>query len=412
MQMPFVLPGRSFRRPAARPRGRLPGGRGLRRLPGGLAARLSAALASGRVRRWALLGLALLALLLGGWLWLRSSSLVAVERVEIADVRGPQAAQIDAALSAAARRMTTLRFDKSALRAAVASFPVVESVQAATRFPHGVKITVHERPPVAMLAANGQRTAVAADGTVLGQALLSSALPLLHGPVVPPVGARVADQSTLAAVVVLGAAPARLARFVARVYVGPEGLTVAMRNGLLVYFGDSSRPHAKWLSLASVLADPSSAGVSYVDVRVPSRPAAGHSEGTLQTHALSGSAQRLATTGVAANEAAAAALAERLASTVGMGASSGSGSTSESERTAVGGEGSGEEHASESSGGASAESPVGASEGGVAEGVASEGAPAAAGQRGEAFAGERAAAPVASAQPSAETVTSGGAPAP
>ena len=45
-----------------------------------------------------------------------------------------------------------------------------------------------------------------------------------------------------------------------------------MRNGLLVYFGDATRPHAKWLSLARVLADPSSAGASYVDVRLPVAP--------------------------------------------------------------------------------------------------------------------------------------------
>ncbi len=52
-----------------------------------------------------------------------------------------------------------------------------------------------------------------------------------------------------------------------------------MRNGLLVYFGDASRPHAKWLSLVRVLADPSSAGASYVDVRLPSHPAAGFPAG-------------------------------------------------------------------------------------------------------------------------------------
>ncbi len=52
-----------------------------------------------------------------------------------------------------------------------------------------------------------------------------------------------------------------------------------MRNGLLVYFGDDRRPHAKWLSLARVLADPSSAGASYVDVRLPERPAAGFPAG-------------------------------------------------------------------------------------------------------------------------------------
>ncbi len=52
-----------------------------------------------------------------------------------------------------------------------------------------------------------------------------------------------------------------------------------MRSGLLAYFGDATRPHAKWLSLARVLADPSSAGASYIDVRLPERPAAGFPAG-------------------------------------------------------------------------------------------------------------------------------------
>ena len=77
----------------------------------------------------------------------------------------------------------------------------------------------------------------------------------------------------------LGAAPAPLARFVVRAFTGPMGLTVAMRSGLRVYFGAASRPHAKWLSLVRVLADPSSAGASDVDVRLPERPAAGFPAG-------------------------------------------------------------------------------------------------------------------------------------
>ena len=48
---------------------------------------------------------------------------------------------------------------------------------------------------------------------------------------------------------VLGAAPAAMVAPVARVYAGRHGLTAAMRNGLLVYFGDAAVPHAKWLSL-------------------------------------------------------------------------------------------------------------------------------------------------------------------
>jgi cell division protein FtsQ len=209
---------------------------------------------------------------------LRGSSLVAVEHVHIAGVHGAGAAQIRAALDDAATRMTTMDFHAGALRSAVGSYAIVGAVRVKTSFPHTVSIEVSERPPVAALVSAGQRTAVAADGTVLGPSLLSRALPTVSGSIEPVTGARVGEATTLAALAVLGAAPAPLARFVTRVYNdGPEGLTVAMRNGLLVYFGNDTRPHAKWLSLARVLTSPSSAGALYVDVRLPERPAAGFS---------------------------------------------------------------------------------------------------------------------------------------
>ena len=90
-----------------------------------------------------------------------------------------------------------------------------------------------------------------------------------------PLGQRVHGASLLESLTLLGAAPAPLARAVARVYMGPQGVTAAMHDGLVVYLGDATRAHAKWLSLARVLADQSSAGASYVDVRLPERPAAG-----------------------------------------------------------------------------------------------------------------------------------------
>ncbi len=98
----------------------------------------------------------------------------------------------------------------------------------------------------------------------------------------PARGQRLHNAALLESLSVLGAAPPLLARLAQRAYEGPRGLTVAMKNGLLVYFGDSSRPHAKWLSLARVLADKSSAGALYVDVRLPERPAAGMSSETIE----------------------------------------------------------------------------------------------------------------------------------
>jgi cell division protein FtsQ len=244
-------------------------------------ARAGAAFVGQRRRlRVALLALlAALPMLGGGWLWLRQSPFVAVQRVQISGVHGPDAAVVEADLAQAARHMSTLDVSAGALRAVVAPLRVVSEVRAVSSFPHGLRIEVTEQLPVASLTAGGVRTAVAADGVVLGPALLSGSLPSVSGSVVTATGRRVGGASLLEELTVLGAAPALLAKHVERVFTGAKGLTVAMRGGLLVYFGDDAQPHAKWLSLASVLADQGSAGASYVDVRLPSHPAAGFPAG-------------------------------------------------------------------------------------------------------------------------------------
>jgi cell division septal protein FtsQ len=217
--------------------------------------------------------------LAGGWLWLRHSSLVSVRRVQISGVHGPEAAAIDAALAGTATRMSTLDVRTGALRAAVAPFRIVRGLQATPQIPHGLRIRVVEQLPVAAMLVGGERTAVAADGVVLGPALLRGSLPSVSIGSGAGLGRHVRGASLLGALTLLGATPAPLGKAVATVFSGPYGLTVAMRDGLLVYFGDATRPHAKWLSLARVLADPSSSDASYIDVRVPERPAAGFPAG-------------------------------------------------------------------------------------------------------------------------------------
>ncbi len=56
--------------------------------------------------------------------------------------------------------------------------------------------------------------------------------------------------------------------------VSTEGLTVRLRGGPLVYFGDALLVHAKWDATAAVLANRSSRAARYIDVSLPSRPAA------------------------------------------------------------------------------------------------------------------------------------------
>jgi cell division protein FtsQ len=277
-------------------------------------------------------------LLGGGWLWLRGSSLVAVEHVHISGAQGPEAIEIRGALDSAARRMTTMDFNANALRAAVASYPIVGALAVRTSFPHTVSISVSERPPVAELVSAGQRTAVAADGTVLGPTLISSSLPSMSGSAEPAPGKRLSEPAALAAVTALGAAPAPLARFVTRVYEGPEGLTVVMRNGLLVYFGNDTRPHAKWLSLARVLVSPSSAGALYIDVRLPERPAAGFSTSSgsaTNSSASSAPLQASPCPSGCASEPTAAALAASLANAVGGSATPSSGSSTAQNESAA-----------------------------------------------------------------------------
>jgi cell division protein FtsQ len=278
--------------------------------------------------------LAALPLLGGGWWWLRDSPLVAVERVQIAGVSGPDAASVEAALSGAARRMSTLDVNVGALRAAVAPFRVVEGLSVSASFPHALHIRVVEQLPVAALSVGGVRTAVAADGVVLGPALLSGSLPAIAATgSLPPGAGHVEDATVRAELRVLGAAPRVLLGWVARVFMdGPparEGLTVAMRDGLTIYFGDATRPHAKWDSAVRVLADPSSAGATYVDVRAPERPAAG----TASAGGLEGSATPAQ---VSASDPTAAALASVLAEAVNGGSGAATTAASATGPTAAG----------------------------------------------------------------------------
>jgi cell division protein FtsQ len=302
-----------------------------------------------RLRIALLAALIALPLLAGGWMLLRKSSFVAVEHVQVSGVHGPQAHAIDAALAGAAEHMSTLDLHPAALRAAVASFPVVQSVKAIPHFPHGLRIEVVEQPPVAALTVGGTRTAVAADGVVLGPSLLSSSLPALNnsqgGGVESLTGERVQGQSLLAELTVLGAVPKPLQRYVTRVYTfsGGQGLTVAMRSGLLVYFGDAWRPHAKWTALARVLAAPTSVGATYIDVRVPERPAAGFSSGSAPSSETSSSTagQGQATTPESTVAALAAGLTNdtngepATAATAAAGSTSTSGASTEPEATSA-----------------------------------------------------------------------------
>ena len=73
----------------------------------------------------------------------------------------------------------------------------------------------------------------------------------------------------------LAAAPPRLRARVARLELGSQGWIAPLRDGPLLVFGDAARAAAKWAAAVVVLGDRRSAGATYVDLRLPERPAAG-----------------------------------------------------------------------------------------------------------------------------------------
>jgi len=236
--------------------------------------RMKPVLSSRRTRRLMLAAIVLGGLLLGGWLWLRDSSLVAVTRVKVAGANGPDAGAIRSALVGAARGMTTLDVNMSQLRSAVSPFPVVADLRVSTQFPHGMRIRVIERPPVATVSVAGRTIAVASDGTLLHDLTVKSPLPVVPLPV-PPGGPRLTG-AALEAIKLLAAAPRQLLARISQVTTMPgHGLVAKMSGGPTVYFGDASRARAKWIAASAVLADPGSAGAAYIDVTDPIRPAAG-----------------------------------------------------------------------------------------------------------------------------------------
>jgi cell division protein FtsQ len=222
-------------------------------------------------------------LLVPGWFLLKGSPLVGVDEVVITGLSGPQAVQVRQALEDAAKEMTTLEVDEPALHDAVSQFPIVASIKATPHLLHRLDIEVVQHVPVAALAAGDRRTAVAGDGTIL-QGTLTKDLPLVAVSSTPG-GTTLGEPKAREMVALLGAAPTDLLAKISRVEIADRGLTAHVSDGPEVYFGSPTRLEAKWAAATRVLADAYSRGATYLDVRVPERPAAGGLEptGSVQT---------------------------------------------------------------------------------------------------------------------------------
>jgi cell division protein FtsQ len=207
-----------------------------------------------------------------GWLWFRDSAFAAVREVYISGTSSSEEAQVRRALREAARGMSTLHVREDALREAVASYNSVARIDVHADFPHELSIEVREHRPVATVETAGRRVPATRSGLLL-EGLRAGGLPTVAAE--PAVTGRVADRRALAALRVAAEAPPPLRARAERVFYGPKGMTLALRQGPELCFGSATAARSKWLAAARVLAEDSAAGAVYLDLRVPGRVAAG-----------------------------------------------------------------------------------------------------------------------------------------
>ncbi len=207
-------------------------------------------------------------------LWFRNLSWFAIQDVTIKGATTNER-QIKSAVERAAGDMTTLHIKDGELHDAVARFPTVASVAASTSFPHGLKVTITERLPVAFIKVAGRRTAVSADGYLLvGADFDAKALPRIEGAAAH--GVRL-DEDATAQAAILGATPEPLRnRITASTWdENRGGVVVDLHNGPEIRFGDGARAQAKWEAAVAVLSGDARGSPSYLDVSVPDRPVSG-----------------------------------------------------------------------------------------------------------------------------------------
>lgn len=207
-------------------------------------------------------------LLIAVYVVLRTTSLSAVENVTIVGVEGPNASETRHALEQASVGQSTLGFDAGALREAVADMPSITGVDVHTRFPHGVQVEVHQRIAIGALSVDGRKIAVATDGTLLPE-WDAGDLPIINGG--RATGGRLVAEHRAAATILAGA-PEALRAKTARI---DKSTIIRLADGPALLFHDTDRVAAKWLAATAVLADPSSVGATWIDLRVPERPVAG-----------------------------------------------------------------------------------------------------------------------------------------
>jgi len=208
-----------------------------------------------------------------GWLWFRDSSFATVKHVTITGSGSSEQAQVRDVLASTATGMSTLRVDQGALKDAVEPFASVAGLRIRPDFPHDLRVEVIEHEPVATVRTGGSSVPATGGGLLL-DGVRAGDLPSITSKA-PLDGRHVSDERTLAALQVAAAAPPELRARSERLFYGPGGVTLDLRGGPDLIFGSAGDARTKWRAASRVLAEESSAGATYLDLRVPKVVAAG-----------------------------------------------------------------------------------------------------------------------------------------
>lgn len=225
-------------------------------------------------RRGAKWGAIVFAVLAALWAIVIFSPVAHPRDLQVDGITGSSTSRIRALLTEAAKGQSTFHVSTGDLMAAVSDYPEVAGVEVEAHPPFRLDLQVIMRPPVARVEMAGRVFAVAGDGTVLQR---------IGGAHVPTLDASLGRVSLSGdrfhggggALTLLAKAPDVLLPAMRTVRRGQSGLEVELDRGPRLIFGNSTGAADKWAAAAAVIAEGSAARATYIDLRVPGRPAIG-----------------------------------------------------------------------------------------------------------------------------------------
>jgi len=152
--------------------------------------------------------------------------------------------------------------DAAAARARLVADPWVASATVVRGLPSTVEIVIHEVRPVGVTASADAPMLLAQDGTILGPAPVGTRLPVIG---------TAQESSVQDGAAVLGAIPQPLLTRIGALAVAADGsITLTLRAGVRVTYGDASDAASKAEALRAVLAWARSQPIGVISINVSS----------------------------------------------------------------------------------------------------------------------------------------------